>query len=552
MINNSNIRTFHDLFENCHNIQIPVYQRAYSWGQEHYKQFYEDLNEQDGKPYHFGLFIFEHSEQDLCFVIDGQQRLTTAVLFLAALAKVKAARNENIAIIKDTYLSSGFSTVENDNDYFKQLIKNFSCGEKKAETLSQIKIKEAFDYFCEKLEKEKTEKIANLLVSLEKAKIGIFDIDNKGEASQVFEYQNNRGVHASDFEIIKAYLIHQIYVKSKDSEKDISEIQKNIPGIYRNLEAISEHFEENDILMCWFYLYEKDIDYNIDGIKWLLSPENEDKPVTDICEWIKKFFNTFEGITKAASMLVSKSKISSETANLFLIGKKPYWPVVMIAVILKETKFDNDRIKRISKLLEILWFKYEYCNRRIDSLPLWAYNYFSEVSEEKLSFDGLCEKIDNAIASGFDGRFPEFKNAIDNYLREKEHFWFKAATRYVLWQYENYLREKEGLPKLGNKKYNTYNTIEHIQPQDTEFNYVHGLGNLALLTQRDNSKASDNNLSDKKQKVYCKYFDEKNRDKTKLFMYCDILSKDYWREQEVNERFAKIKVFAKEYFGFHN
>jgi len=513
-----------------------VYQRAYSWGKEQYEQFYEDLKEQDGKPYHFGLFIFEHNEESAYFVIDGQQRLTTAVLFLAALAR--AAKNENTADIKETYLSGSFSTVKDDDEYFKQLIENFSCGEKKAETLSQGKIKEAFDYFCVKLEKEKTEKAADLLESLEKAKIGIFDIDNKGEASQVFEYQNNRGVHASDFEIIKAYLIHQIYVKSKDSETDINEIQENISTIYRNLEAISEHFGEDDILWCWFCLYEfpQDIEYNIEGIKWCLSSENEDKRVTDICKWIKDFFITFEGITNAARTLVSKSKMSSKIANLFLIGTKPYWPVVMLAVIMKEAKFDNTQVNKLAKLLEILWFKYEYCNRRIDSLPGWAYSYFNKLSEEKLSFDDLCEKINNAITSGFDGRFPEFKN----------------ATRYLLWQYENNLREngKEGLPKLGSKKYRTYNTIEHIQPQDSGFSYVHGLGNLALLTQPDNSKASDKDFSNKKQIVYSKYYiDKKHLDKTRLLLYRDIVSKEDWREQEVNERFVKIKEFAKEYFS---
>jgi len=558
MTNNINIRTFRDLFENCHDIQIPVYQRAYSWNREQYEQFYDDLNEQGGKAYHFGLFIFEHKEQGAYFVIDGQQRLTTAVLFLAALAKVRTERNENATDIRSTYLSGGFSTVKDDNEYFKQLIENFSCGEKRVETPSQDKIKEAFDYFCKKLKKEKSEKAADLLVSLEKAKIGIFKIDDKGEASQVFEYQNNRGIHASDFEIIKAYLVHLIYIKSKDSETDIMEIQKNITEIYRNLEAISEHFGEKDILWCWFYLYEfsQYIEYDIEGIKWCLSPENEDKPVTDICVWIKDFFNTFEKITNAAKTLVSKSKMSSEIANLFLIGTststKPYWPVVMLAVYMKEkeAKLDNVLVNKLAKSLEILWFKYEYCNRRVDYLPKWAYDYFNELSEEKLSFDDLREKINNAIANGFDGRFEEFKNAISDYLRAGDHFTkFKTMTRYLLWQYENDLRKDEGLPRLGSKKYRTYNTIEHIQPQDRGFSYVHGLGNMALLTQRDNSIASDKEINIKKQKVYSKYFDEEKREKALLLMYRDILPKGTWGEPEVKERFNKIKEFAKKYFS---
>jgi hypothetical protein len=161
----------------------------------------------------------------------------------------------------------------------------------------------------------------------------------------------------------------------------------------------------------------------------------------------------------------------------------------------------------------------------------------------------LYEKISEAIDSGFSGRFPEFKKAISAYLGEADHFKFRAVTRYVLLQFENHLREKKGFSKLPAKKYRTYNTIEHIQPQHSGLSYVHRLGNLTLLSQSDNSKAGDNDFAVKKQDVYSKYFDKHNPDKARLLQYQDILSKDTWREQEVNERFGKIKDFVKEYFS---
>jgi len=558
MTNNLNIRTLCNLFENRRDIQIPVYQRAYSWGREQCNQFFDDLVEQKGKSYHFGLFIFEcDAEKDTYFVIDGQQRLTTAILFFAALAKAIGARNENVIRIKEMYLTDGFRTVEEDDDYFKQIIREFTCGDKRAETISQGKIKDAFDLLGTRIEKHLKEngleKTMNLQKSLENAKIGIFDIDNKGEASQVFEYQNNRGISASDFEIIKAYLIHQIYIISSpsDCESHINEVQKNISKIYRNLEAISEHFTEDDILRCWFNLYEytQDVDYNIDGIKWCLSSENEDKPVTDICLWIKNFFVNFEKITNAAKVLLKKN--APQISNLFLIRRTPYWPVIMLAIVIKEnTKLANERLNRLAKLLEVLWFKYEVSSRRKDSLPEWAYYYFNEVSEEKSAFEEIYKKIEDAIDSGFGGWWTEFKEAVSKYLKEDDHFKFKATTRYVLWQYENHLREnhEHKLPRLGHKKYRAYNTIEHIQPQNTEWSYIHKLGNLTLLTKPDNSIASSSEFDVKKQKVYKKYFDKDNPEKMRLFQFCHIIEKDTWREQEVDERFGKIKTFVKGYF----
>ena len=95
------------------------------------------------------------------------------------MAKIRATKNEDIVDIRDVYLSGSFSTVDDDNIYFKQIIQNFSCGDKKAETISQGKIKAAFDFFTGKLkkllEKNSLEKAEKLQKSLETAKIGIFD-----------------------------------------------------------------------------------------------------------------------------------------------------------------------------------------------------------------------------------------------------------------------------------------------------------------------------------------------------------------------------------------
>jgi hypothetical protein len=207
----------------------------------------------------------------------------------------------------------------------------------------------------------------------------------------------------------------------------------------------------------------------------------------------------------------------------------------------------------LAKLLEILWFKYEVSNRRKDSLPEWTYYYFSSQEEEEITFDKLNQNIKEAIDSGFDGNWPEFKKAIPNYLSDHEHFKFKSATRYVLWQYENSLREEaKDLSKLGLKRYKSYNTIEHIKPQNSGLSYIHKLGNLALLTQSDNSKASDNEFTEKKEGVYSKYYDRKNSDKLKLLQYRDIISKNDWGEQQVTERFRKIKTFVLEYFCANN
>lgn len=69
--------------------KIPKYQRAYTWSQYHWKALYDDLME-NGNEYFIGSIICINTADDSigyqCLeVVDGQQRLTTITLFLAAL-----------------------------------------------------------------------------------------------------------------------------------------------------------------------------------------------------------------------------------------------------------------------------------------------------------------------------------------------------------------------------------------------------------------------------------------------------------------------------------
>src|SRR5262249_55976174 len=66
--------------------KIPRFQRPYSWDKGNIEDFWSDIVA-SGKPDHFiGSMVFytENTDQEL-FVVDGQQRLTTITIFLAAL-----------------------------------------------------------------------------------------------------------------------------------------------------------------------------------------------------------------------------------------------------------------------------------------------------------------------------------------------------------------------------------------------------------------------------------------------------------------------------------
>jgi uncharacterized protein with ParB-like and HNH nuclease domain len=84
-------KLFHE--EGIH-FSIPPYQRAYSWeydkDKKQVQQFIIDIKEQNpNKKYFLGHFLFEKDEinENKYWVIDGQQRLTTVVIFFSCLIR---------------------------------------------------------------------------------------------------------------------------------------------------------------------------------------------------------------------------------------------------------------------------------------------------------------------------------------------------------------------------------------------------------------------------------------------------------------------------------
>jgi len=71
-----------------HRIAVPPYQREYAWEQENVDQLYDDLAlaKLEGRDYFLGTIVTIPREgENVLEIIDGQQRLTTTAILLAAI-----------------------------------------------------------------------------------------------------------------------------------------------------------------------------------------------------------------------------------------------------------------------------------------------------------------------------------------------------------------------------------------------------------------------------------------------------------------------------------
>ncbi len=535
-------QSIQELYKTSENIRIPAYQRAFSWEDKHCIQYLSDLIEQKGKIYYLGQFIFEKDGNTL-FIIDGQQRLTTTVLFLSAIAKILILNGEDTKSIRETYLTDVFKTIDDDQVIFKKVTqKHLFSSLDDTETISQKRIIKAFTYFETELSKLDIGTLKEIQWTLENAVISTYFIYSKIEATQIFEYQNNRGKGLSRFEVIKAYLMHQVYVQSNDPNQaiiHITEIQSLISKTYRQIEAVEGYFTENELLDNYCNLF-FNIGGNIDGVREKLNKE------IDKIAWINLFFENFVELTHSAKSIV-RHKDKPGIINLFFVGNEVNWKLVLLTLFYRgETS--SETFNRILKLLEVLCFKLKLGDFRTDYLPRYAKKYFNP--NEDYNIETLYKDIRNATENGFKDYWNNkdyFKNIISNYFDNQNYHYHRNRIKFVLWQYENSLRIINHSGTLLDEELYDCFTIEHIKPQNPDKivytedfikNYLHKAGNMALLTLIQNIIFGNKSFEGKSELFQ----------NTALSSYTEIRKETKWTETEIDERHKRISDFAKDYF----
>lgn len=224
MNDNASVYTIQEFFKNTQPIRIPDYQRSYNWENMQCRRFLDDLLEQvriERDFYYFGQMLFEEDNGRL-FVVDGQQRLTTTLLFISSVIKILNSRKSNpkdfasrnlynLKETKEIYLSGVFNTIDNDQSILNKIIRKqvdskWLC----SKSSSQQRIIQAYSFFNHELSKLESMILYGLLWTLEHAtKINTLLLYNKNQAAQIFSYQNHRGNDCFRYYILKAFQVKQ-------------------------------------------------------------------------------------------------------------------------------------------------------------------------------------------------------------------------------------------------------------------------------------------------------------------------------------------------------
>ena len=298
--------------------------------------------------YYLGNMLFlGEKNKELVEVIDGQQRLTTITILLAALRNTLfsiSKKEEDISsayaeTIQTEYLIKKIDgkpqrklETSTSYPYFTQTIQDYETANNhvKPETEEEELLEEAFSYFMKSLEKENLfKKIENLnkhvtfnfnddfyLNSLKSLRdqilrstiIEIF-VSNKEEANKIFENINSKGKPLSQVDLIKNSIFENINV----TQGGVDEISRDWQEFNKKISTINTSFNEF-FLHFWKTVYPED---NANGNN-LYDKYNKKFNKNNNSDNLKKLI---EDIKKSLDLYI---EIVNQDSNKYLRQEKKY------------------------------------------------------------------------------------------------------------------------------------------------------------------------------------------------------------------------------------
>lgn len=470
-------------------IVVPAYQRAYAWdtpaeGSTRASQtqvFLSDLeayrNSKSRSPYYFGHFLFEQTQGEYR-VIDGQQRLTTITLFLAALFACLQAKRALTEDEQDCYKDMikresqiRFKTVDYDNRTFVDYVINQSRTVAPASlTTSAQRLINAFDFFKKKLGAQPEAYLTDMLRIVSQASCSTHPVRDETEAIQMFIFQNNRGKRPSNLEVVKAQFMYAIHLHGEDQQtKDslIEEIQNRFETIYKSISAIEYRINEDDVLQYTLRVHFNSLweSGSLDRIEEVLAAE---LPL----EFVKEFTSSLAISFEHLSVFFGDDERSSfPIHSLVTLGGI----AVVLPFILKAYRFGlplSDK-NQLCIAFESLIIRHRLIGTRADITSRINDAYRAFTSNAPV-IAPILENIEylKTVASGWWAYWNNERLA-EALEWEIQH----STARHLLWKYEVHL-ERQGQRGYGTRRSDDIERpeLEHIAPTTEPTARPHGYG----------------------------------------------------------------------------
>lgn len=426
-------------------------------------------------------------------IVDGQQRLTTATIFaIVAISRISQdaglhsrAETFRLALLMSNGGERLFHTVPEDEGFLERFVlREEKPGEGEFSTPSKRRLWCAKTFFTEKLGAMEPKDVDWLLTVLYNSRVLVYSVDTPAEATQIFEFQNDRGKPLTELERLKSFLMHQIYLHSgPNADADLDIVQHAFGRIY----LAAERFEAEPLapvadavlsyhcaaFLPWSHL-------GADKELWREPKELVRKtlktgvPGGNVPNWIKDTAGDIAASFEAVSAILKERDSFDRLGGLFAIGRVAvFWPLLLKAWRLRARNLDGFG-QTVREMERLAW--------RMDLANLRAATFESALRREAEVLSNDFSRLTSSLASfGSWHRIPE-RCAIN---LDQDNFYSEGRTcRYLLWRYENHLLSQIGKQEKGlswreaaglERNPAIRLTLDHIQPQNSDLSVLERL-----------------------------------------------------------------------------
>lgn len=529
---------------------IPNYQREYAWEQNELDDFWADLEytkENEGTTHFFGQIVVHNDDGKKKYIIDGQQRTITSMIFMRVLqiefeelykrSQIKQAdykksdiESKHIGREDELHLTLG----DMDNDYFRDSILLGIPSDKKEKKKSHENLRCAFYYFKRKVDavldecSDDQDRISELTeyynAFINRFCILYMEATKLEEAFIIFETLNARGRDLETADLLKNYIFSQ--------SKEIENSQKKWNSMIAKLEKVDptkyiRHYLNSNSP----FSREKEL------YRTIKSTASNPRLSKELLNNLEKYASCYHDlINPDENTEFSDAKLIASLKALKTLKASSFYPVVL-AMKQAESDFSEADIRKVVEKVEVYIFRnFTICGNVANRAEMFFASLAKEIYDGQLdSVESITDKIKAGFESDakFEADFIEWKGTKSS----------KDTIRYILRKIHNYIDKNNEL-NIDNSEVH----IEHIMPEDPSLwnikddihtDYLWRLGNLALLSGPLNIKASNKPFAEK----VPEYKNSKIEPNNILIEYSE------WNKESIESRQRRLFEYAKKIWG---
>ncbi|MDD5243713.1 MAG: DUF262 domain-containing protein [Syntrophorhabdaceae bacterium] len=542
---------------NQNNLAVPVNQRSYAWERKHVETLLQDLAGAMAAPdesiYFLGTIVLTHGSGDRLEVSDGQQRLATISILIAAIRDYLSNRSNGEKQAANKYTSKYLLEYdEHEGDYIPKLKMNYRDNElfkrnvlhpledTKVECIYSshdriMEAKQVVQDYVQKIvapfgESEKSKALYKWVEFVtSRAIVIVIKAPNSINAYKMFETLNDRGLKASQVDILKNFLFGT-------AAKRLDEIQSKWDAMINVIQNIGDdELTLNHIRHSWIAKNGPTVERDL--AKSIQDTIGNMQQAIDIVSYFESSANYYVALLTPLEHPIWTKYGQTTRYHIHIITQVLKIEQIRPLMLAIAFNFCEDEAKKAFKLLLSI------------SVRFLIYGISGSGGLEK-NYGTLAKEISDGIITKTDQIIPKMTVNVPTDQAFEDAFKVNNVTKIALARY--YLRaieaykRKEPNPEYGGVDDTIRYTLEHIMPlkltaewkisPEIASAYQRRLGNMVLLNPAVNVEIGNGSFPEKK-KVF--------KDQTILTTQeiSKITGLD-WGSTQINERQIQLASVA--------